>query len=154
MEIRTLALGACLALASVTAGAEVYKWTDENGKTHYGDRKPENQTAQQLNVRSGQPSQPSLMAPVAEASDAAGQVAGNSALKKEEEREQKRRSNCETARNNLQTIRDNARIRITEGEEQRYLTTEEINEKREEMQRLVERTCDGDAGAADAGSAN
>ena len=44
-----------LLLVSFVSGnaiaAEVYKWTDANGVVHYGDKPPEGQTAQTINVR-------------------------------------------------------------------------------------------------------
>lgn len=47
MKIRPLlVLALVLALAGV-AHAELFKWVDENGKTHYGDRVPERYQKQQ-----------------------------------------------------------------------------------------------------------
>lgn len=41
---------ACLFLAAA-ASAQVYKWTDPSGKTHYGDRPPEDAKKQELAIR-------------------------------------------------------------------------------------------------------
>lgn len=41
-------LGALLLLASVSVHAEVYKWTDENGKVHFGDRAPAEKKAEAI----------------------------------------------------------------------------------------------------------
>jgi glutaredoxin len=46
---RALALIALLAVAP--AAAQVYKWTDPNGKVHYGDRPPEDAKKQELKIR-------------------------------------------------------------------------------------------------------
>ena len=43
-----LALLACLLAAS--AAAQVYKWTDPQGKTHYGDTPPDPATSQRLKL--------------------------------------------------------------------------------------------------------
>jgi len=43
-----LALLACLLAAA--AQAQVYKWTDSNGKTHYGDKAPDDSNAQQVKI--------------------------------------------------------------------------------------------------------
>lgn len=39
-----------LLLAAASAGAQVYKWTDSTGKTHYGDRPPEDAKKQELRI--------------------------------------------------------------------------------------------------------
>ena len=39
-----------LACVPLLAGAQVYKWTDEKGKTHYGDKPPDDSKAQQLKL--------------------------------------------------------------------------------------------------------
>lgn len=47
------AAGALLALLiSATASAELYQWTDENGRVHFGDRAPDQQQAQSLTLES------------------------------------------------------------------------------------------------------
>jgi len=38
-------------LAAGIAGAQVFKWTDANGKTHYGDKPPEEGASQELAIR-------------------------------------------------------------------------------------------------------
>ena len=38
-----------LCITSMAAQASVYKWVDDNGKTHYGDRSA-NQSAQQISI--------------------------------------------------------------------------------------------------------
>ena len=37
---RALILGACLALAAGVADAQMYKWVDEKGTTHYSESPP------------------------------------------------------------------------------------------------------------------
>ena len=34
-----------------TTQAEVYKWTDENGRIHYSDKKPGNQSSEEVKIR-------------------------------------------------------------------------------------------------------
>lgn len=50
---RTLALLLCLLPA--IAGAEVYQWTDENGRTHFGDRPPQSQSSKSVSVNTSEP---------------------------------------------------------------------------------------------------
>ena len=44
-------LAALLLALAPAAGAQVFKWVDENGKTHYGDKPPKGQ-GESLNLRS------------------------------------------------------------------------------------------------------
>jgi hypothetical protein len=51
---------------------------------------------------------------------------------------------CETARSNLDIIERNSRIRVEEDGEQRFLSQEEINEKKQEFQTMVDENCGPD----------
>jgi hypothetical protein len=42
----------CFLLLSLAAQAEVYKWVDANGKTHFGDKVPESTRVETLNLPS------------------------------------------------------------------------------------------------------
>ena len=54
MNRKTLTLTLLLAVVpGITMSAAVYKWTDENGVTHFGDRQPTGAKAERVNVRSG-----------------------------------------------------------------------------------------------------
>lgn len=48
---RTWLLLSMAALLSMPIAAEVYKWVDENGNTHFGDQKPENLPAESLDLK-------------------------------------------------------------------------------------------------------
>lgn len=51
MVTRTLVtLSICLMLGMVNAGAEVYRWVDDKGKVHYGDR-PKDSQSETVNVK-------------------------------------------------------------------------------------------------------
>jgi len=54
MNRKILLLTVLMAAApGLATSASVYKWTDENGVTHFGDRQPTGRNAEQVNVRSG-----------------------------------------------------------------------------------------------------
>lgn len=42
----------CSLMLSLAAQAEVYKWVDANGKTHFGDKVPESAKVEKLNFQS------------------------------------------------------------------------------------------------------
>ncbi|KUM02556.1 DUF4124 domain-containing protein [Chromobacterium subtsugae] len=96
------------------AAAEVYTWTDANGKTVYSDQPPPHVNARKLNVRAQRPAGAS--APKAEkkadskpaankqvASDNAAVAAANAKVKAQ---------NCSAAQANLATLQQNGRIRM------------------------------------------
>ncbi|MFC1750414.1 glutaredoxin domain-containing protein [Pseudomonadota bacterium] len=47
----TVVVTALSLLAAIPAHAQVYKWTDSNGKVHFGDRKPSSEKAEAVNVK-------------------------------------------------------------------------------------------------------
>jgi Domain of unknown function (DUF4124) len=53
--MRTLSLALILATASAGAAAQAYRWVDEKGKVHYGDRPPTTANASVPGTRSAKP---------------------------------------------------------------------------------------------------
>lgn len=132
---------------SAQAGS-VYKWTDENGVIHFGDRQPTGQKTETVNVRSGtsESAEANGRATPQERVEAMDKASAEQAEKEEMTRQEEavvkqRQKNCEIARENLKTISTHARIKVTEGGEQRYLSPEEIQKKKDEFQKIVEQDC-------------
>ncbi|WP_166266481.1 DUF4124 domain-containing protein [Marinobacter caseinilyticus] len=131
---------------ALALSASVYKWTDDRGVTHFGDRQPVGQNAESVNVRTGRPNSenasPSAqeqMQKLDERKQSKVERANLSAV--EEARQKQRKANCETARSNLSIMNSNARIRVEENGEQRYLSPEEIDEQREKHQDIADKNC-------------
>ena len=53
MKIWQIVGAVCLLILSSWALADVYKWVDENGVTHYGNQKPPEAKAEQVKVSGG-----------------------------------------------------------------------------------------------------
>lgn len=53
MKIWQIVGATCLSILSSWALADVYKWVDENGVTHYGNQKPPEAKAEQVKVSGG-----------------------------------------------------------------------------------------------------
>lgn len=147
MNKRILTLAIILAVAPLAAtGASVYKWTDENGVTHFGDRQPTGKQSERVSVRTGKSSagqqrqspQEQLEELEAREADEAGKREESAV---EEARRKQREANCSTARSNLNLLDRNSRIRIEEDGEQRYLSPEEIEEQREKFQEIADENC-------------
>ena len=140
--IATAILTSSIIISSAHA-AKVYKWTDENGTIHYGDKRPEGAQTETLKVesRSSAP-RPSLEEQLSnlEEKEKKENLTKQEQEKAKEDAEQNQ-LRCNQARNNLQTIENNARIKIEENGELRYMTPEEITKKKEDMNKIVEEAC-------------
>jgi hypothetical protein len=149
--IQRLILLALIALAApALASAEsVYRWKDENGVVHFGDREPTGQSSERVSVKTGKSSGNGG----AGRSSAREQVQALEESQAERERREKetavekarrkqRDARCQAAEANLQAINSNARIRVTEDGEQRYLNPEEIAEKKQQFEQIVEENCE------------
>ncbi|AMQ89974.1 DUF4124 domain-containing protein [Marinobacter sp. LQ44] len=140
----------------IAAGASVYKWTDENGVTHFGDRQPTGANSEQVNVRSGTTSR-SQSGQRQSAQEQLGELQEQQRSQEqrrqetavEEARRKQREANCATARSNLDVLNSNARIRVEENGEMRYLAPDEIEEQRRRFREIMEENC-GPEGSAPA----
>ncbi|MGP4843827.1 DUF4124 domain-containing protein [Marinobacter sp. 1Y8] len=128
--------------------ATVYKWTDEKGVIHFGDKQPIGQKSESVDVRSGTShsnsddsgSSPQEQLKNLEANQEKAKE-DKATARKEEAAQKQRAKNCEIAKKNLVTMTNNARIKVEENGEQRFLTPQEVDEKRDEFNAIVERDC-------------
>jgi len=122
---------------------KVYKWTDENGVIHYGDKRPDGAKTETLRVESHSSSartSPQDQLKALEEQKERTNMAENE-LKKADQAKKQTEERCEQAKSNLLTIENNARIRIEENGELRYMTPKEITAKKDEMSKIVEEAC-------------
>lgn len=148
MNRKILLLTVLMAAApGLATSASVYKWTDENGVTHFGDRQPTGQTAEQVSVRSGTSKGAGVQrrSPQEQLGELQEQQATEQQKRKEsaveEARRKQREATCATARSNLEVISSNARIRVEENGETRYLNPEEIEQQRQKFQEIADENC-------------
>lgn len=116
MRVMSLLLAGAVASAPLAAADQVYKWTDENGVTHYSDSPPENRQYETKNFSGDkrvavEPDPQPITDPAAAATS--GQDPAAIAAAAQAAREQ----NCATARANLDTLRNAATVRMdTDGD--------------------------------------
>ncbi len=143
--IAVFALALCVFLPSTnTLAGGVYKWVDENGTVHYSDIKPNNVDAQSMRVQGGKSGQQRSSAQSkAEDLDQSKQqeLEKQAAKLQEETRKRETEAQCETVRANLQKIEENSRIKVNENGELRYLSPEEVQEKKSSFQEILEKRC-------------
>ena len=146
---RFLLVAAAIALLSPALGSadSVYRWTDENGVVHFGDREPVGRAADRVSVKTGTAtSSEERKSPQEQLKALEENQAERERQQKETAVEEARRKQqavrCDAARANLQAINSNARIRVVDADgEQRYLTPEEIEAKRAEFETIVGESC-------------
>jgi hypothetical protein len=107
------------------AHAELYKWTDSQGKVHYTDQPPTMNAQTVKHPQSGQTETTTQATQSLSDKDQAYQKrheeAEQARLKAEKEAEQARiqRENCAKARNNLDTLQNRSRVYTTNAAGQR-----------------------------------
>jgi hypothetical protein len=111
--------------------ADVYRWTDENGVTHFSDAPPSNTNYERVSVRTG------VTSAVAEQTEPEAAAETSAADLARAER-------CRIARQNLATLSTGLASRVGEDGVARNLTVEEMDEQRDLNERAVTANCTPD----------
>jgi hypothetical protein len=135
-----------LGLSITPLQAEVYKWQDDSGETHYSQTPPPGVPASRLRLHgtpshAGQPD-PRLKESL-EAFDKRRQQDQEAGRKRAEAAQQAelRKQNCARARSNLQTLQSHGQIKLKEGDAYRMLSEEERQAKIAEAQQQIDEFC-------------
>ncbi|MDA0822470.1 MAG: DUF4124 domain-containing protein [Proteobacteria bacterium] len=137
-----------LAFGANTTAATIYKWVDENGKTHYGDRAAGDVNKAEEVRDWSSPSQ-------SEGAEVRNQRTNRllDSLSKERadkratresaaEKERKRKANCTIAKNRQVRVDESSRFYDQdENGERVYLNDEQVEQFRTETQRSVDEWC-------------
>jgi Domain of unknown function (DUF4124) len=149
MNKKIIALALVVMAVPVFATAQsVYKWTDDDGVTHFGDRKPVGKASESVSVRTGSASKASgdsrkspqqRVDEIEERQASTQEMAEMNAA--ERARQKQRAANCQTAKSNLALIQTGSRVKVQEDGEKRYLTPQEIEQKRQQFEKIAELNC-------------
>jgi hypothetical protein len=142
----------CLALATLlitfTAHAQIYKWVDENGQTHYSQQPPVTGEAQQIDVPPPPPVDPEAaqqeVDELIEQQEAAEQAEQEAREQAQQEAEQQaiREENCRIARQNLEQYQNNPGRRVVDEEGNvTRLREEDRQQKMQEFQQQIDEFC-------------
>ncbi len=150
MKINTLSsISAAFVLAltlspAATYADNVYKWTDDAGNIHYSDIQPNNVDSKNIKISGGKASaNRTSMQDKAQTLD----ERKNAELEKKAadlQANTKKRENdaqCVAIEENLKKIRDSSRVKVSENGKLRYLTPEEIAEKKKKYQDMFDKHC-------------
>ena len=153
---RAIIFGLGVLFASAAA-AQQYKWTDQNGKTQYGDVPPPGVKAQRLKPPPGPAPAPSAAGKKDE-KGAAKPLSPEAAYRKRQEEAQKenekaaqveqeaaaKRENCQRSQEALRTFEAGGRISRTDAKGERYyLEDAQIAQETARARQLVQQNCGG-----------
>ncbi|MFJ3053822.1 DUF4124 domain-containing protein [Pseudomonas nitroreducens] len=147
---RTIFMGSLLlALAPTVMAAQVYKWVDAQGITHFGAQPPEGANASAVNTNSAQPKAASNFPPPAAAkptlapSDDEKQKAADEKVRQEvAQQEAERIKQCELERTNLAQLKNNPRVRVDDGNgDVRRITEEERQARIAASEKNIRENC-------------
>ncbi|MDF1588721.1 MAG: DUF4124 domain-containing protein [Gammaproteobacteria bacterium] len=136
-----------LAIFSTNTVADVYKWVDENGQTHYSQQAPAQQKAELLKT----PPPPAFNPEDQQRVDQLikqQQQDRKARIKQQQQQQQAaeqlaiKQQNCTTAKNNLQQYQDNPGRRVADAEGNVTRLKEEDRQQRiQEFQQQVQQYC-------------
>jgi vacuolar-type H+-ATPase subunit I/STV1 len=125
--------------------AEIYRWVDDEGAVHYSDIKPNNRQTESIRTRSGTASADGGSDPVSRAREMEDQKQQQEEIAQRASQIEKDKAEtlekCDAIRENLKKIEENSRIRIEEEGKLRFLSAEEIIERKSGYQKLLDEFC-------------
>ncbi len=142
MRFMFLAGGLVLALCGNVMAAQVYKWVDAQGVTHFGAQPPQGQQVETVNTVTAPAKSTTMPAPVVEDETEVDQQSIDRKVKRQvAEQEAERKRYCETMRTNLAQLQNNPRVRVEEKGETRRITEEERQARITETRDKIAENC-------------
>jgi len=152
MRTKTTALALLLTIAvtGTVFGSEIYKWVDEDGGVHYGDRPTGEASEEHLTIRSQPTDTSAVQARVDYRQSTQAARAEAKAKAKEDQpspeelrvEAKERAEQCSTYRARLQKYVQSRRLyRADENGERVYLDEDQMQAAREQVQNKVEEYC-------------
>ena len=139
---RSLIASALIVLMSTPAmAAQVYKWVDAQGVTHFGAQPPEGQQATSVNTTIA-PAPAAIPAKLPQVGIDEEQQAIDEKVKKEvAAKEAERKKYCETVRTNLAQLENNPRLREEVNGEVRRVDEDERQKRIAETKKAIAENC-------------
>ena len=141
--MRRMILAATLTIAiapAVGQAAQIYKWVDAQGVTHFDAQPPAGQTAQEIDTAKPVAAPPAPPPPSQEG--AREQEAVDAKVRKQvAAQEAKRKEGCEEQRTNLAQLQNNPRVRQEVNGEFRRFTEEERQARIAEVKTYLDDQC-------------
>ena len=120
--------------------AQIYKWVDAQGVTHFDAQPPAGQTTQEIETQ--KTVTPPATAPDPRPNPTTEQQAADAKVKRQvASQEAKRKDYCDTQRINLAQLQNNPRVRQEVNGELRRFTDEERQARIAEVKKSIDDTC-------------
>jgi len=142
--LSALGLFTAILFTSMSIQAEIYKWTDENGRTHYSDKRPDKTVhVDKVKVSTGtaakqankpKPNTKEKEQALQKKAETLSKNRGSKTVKKDE-------AACTAAQNRLSKYTDGARLRINDKGQMRFLSQKEIQSRRANAEKFIAENC-------------
>ncbi|MDH5611431.1 MAG: DUF4124 domain-containing protein [Gammaproteobacteria bacterium] len=134
--LATLILALVISPAAVSAG--IYKWTDENGKIHYGSERPEDAQAEKMKLHVPEPATSPEKAEKTEETDEADATD----MTEDDKAKKERVAYCASERKRLQTVGKNKEIHEKDDKgEVKKLSAEARNQRLDKIKANISKYC-------------
>lgn len=145
MRLIPLIASVLLAASTCPSAAQIYKWVDANGITHFDAQPPAGQNAQPVQINAPQPATPPGESQGAQPAPPDNQQRAVDARVRKQVQDQQRQNDdyCEQARTNLAQLKNNPRLRMEVEGEMRRLTEEERQKQITVTQQGINENCKG-----------
>lgn len=132
-----------LALSATAMAGQVYKWVDDQGRTHFGSQPPEGQSATSINtaVPPAKPATPPPSLTTQTEGEKEQEAIDKKVRQDVAKQEAERKQFCQTVRTNLAQLQNNPRLRAEVGGETRRLTEEERQARIAENEKSIRENC-------------
>ncbi|MFJ2692720.1 DUF4124 domain-containing protein [Pseudomonas sp. NPDC087336] len=139
MRTHFLIAGLMIALSPPSMAAQIYKWVDTQGVTHFDAQPPRDQPATTVVTPASSPGKPGTTAHSGAIGD---QQAINKSVKKQvTEQQNQLKAFCEQARTNLAQLQNNPRLREEVDGQMRRLDGSQRQERIGETQKQIADNC-------------
>jgi type IV secretory pathway VirB10-like protein len=147
-DFKQICLTLFILLFSFSVSAEIYKWVDENGQTHFSQTPPDSGIAEKVDVPPPPPIDPEQAQTEVDTLIEQQQEAEKAEQLAQQEREKAaeeqaiREENCRIARSNLTTYQNNPGRRVVDADGNvTRMVEEERQQKMQEFQEQIDLYC-------------
>ena len=148
--MRGAALLLCLALAAVAGAADVYKWTDKDGKVHFGDAPPPDAIDAQRTGITSAPTDPARLEALGtqqelqkKQSAMEDELRANQAKRAEEERANKQ-SACDAARKRYEGVQYSRKFATTGADgKEAWMSGADADKMKADLKAAADKACEG-----------
>lgn len=139
MKITTsliLSIACTLFAAPLSHANNAYKWTDEKGQVHYGERAPSNVKKEVIKTQRRTDATKETGAAAPKPTEQIKTESAAPSLPKDSDL-------CANARKNIEVLKTSDKIRVKDDNgESRYLTAEEVQQKIELAKKIAQHNCE------------